>query len=252
MAPGQEAGYLSALDYEDAGRRSVTEYRALVIGATGAVGSALVRGLLAAPRCRAVTILTRRATEMFAGAPGAGKLTQRVVDMDRVELQAREPATGCEAAFCTMGIGQPRKVSRDQFWKVDVDYAGYFARACKAAGVRHLSLLTAIGANPRSSNYYLRVKGTVEERYQSLAFARLSLFRPSVLVTPNLRYGWQDWLTQHLFPWVSRLLPSRFHQIRVEDLARAMRLNAERHGTEPVEVLYYGDCLALLRSAERL
>jgi len=228
------------------------EYRALVIGATGAVGSALVRELLAARRCVAVTILTRRATGMFAGVPGTAKLTQRVVDMDRVELQAREPATGCEAAFCTMGIGQPRKVSGDEFWKVDVDYASAFARACKVAGVRHMSLLTAIGANPRSSTYYLRVKGAVEERYQSLAFARLSLFRPSVLVTADLRYGMQDWLTQNLFPWVSRLLPSRFHEIRVEDLARAMHLNAERQGTEPVEVLHYDGCLALLRSAERL
>ncbi len=211
-----------------------------------------MRELLAAPRCDAVTILTRRATGMFTGAPGAAKLSQRVVDMDRVELQAREPATaGCEVAFCTMGIGQPRKVPREEFWKVDVEYASAFARACKAAGVSHLSLLSAVGANPRSSAYYLRVKGAVEERYQSLGLQRVSLFRPSVLVTASLRYGLQDWLTQNLFPWVSRLLPSRFHQVRVEDLARAMRLNAEREGTG-VEVLHYAECLALLRLAERL
>ena len=228
----------------------MTEYRALVIGATGAVGSALVGELLASPRCAAVTILTRRSTGMFAGVPGAAKLTQRVVDMDRVDLQAREPAAGCGAAFCTMGIGQPRKVPREEFWKVDVEYAGAVARACREAGVRHMSLLGALGANPRSANHYLRVKGTVEERYRSLGFARLSLFRPSVLVTEKLRYGFQDWLTQRLFPLASRVLPSRFHQIRVGDLARAMRLNAERDGAG-AEVLYYDDYLALLRSAER-
>jgi len=52
-------------------------------------------------------------------------------------------------------------------------------------------------------------------------------------------------------PQVSRLLPSDFHEIRVENLARAMRLNAERDRAEPVEILPYGDCRALLRSAER-
>lgn len=182
---------------------------------------------------------------------GAGKLSHRVVDVDRLELQAREPAAGCEAAFCTMGIGQPRKVSRDEFWKVDVEYASAFARACKTAGVRHLSLLSSVGANRGSPLYYLRVKGEVEERYRSLEFQRVSLFRPSLLVTANLRYGFRDWLNQNLFPRVSGLLPSRFHEIRVEDLARAMRLNAEGQGSG-VEVLHYAECLALLRLAERL
>lgn len=188
---------------------------------------------------------------MFVNVPGAAKLTQRVMDMDRVELLARESAAACEVACCTMGIGQPRKVSRGEFWKVDVEYATAFARACQGAGVRRMSLLSSLGANPRSSTYYLRVKGTVEERYQALGFGRLSLFRPSLLVTADIRYGLQDRLTQLLFPRVSTFLPSRFHEIRVEDLARAMHLNAEREGSG-VEVLHYAECLALLRSAERL
>lgn len=188
---------------------------------------------------------------MFAAAPGTAKLTQRVVDMDRLELDARAPASDCDTAFCTMGIGQPRKVPRQEFWKVDVEYAGAFARACRTAGVRHMSLLSSVSANPRSSNQYLRVKGAVEDRYRALGFERLSLFQPSVLVTTTVRYGLQDRLTQHFFPWISGLLPARFHEIRVEDLARAMHLNAERQG-KGLEVLHYADYLALLRPAERL
>jgi hypothetical protein len=50
---------------------------------------------------------------------------------------------------------------------------------------------------------------------------------------------------------ISPLLPGRFHQIRVEDLARAMRLNAERTGPDGVEILEYPDFVALLRSGDR-
>lgn len=216
------------------------------------MGSVLVRELLADRACATVTILTRRAVGAFSGVPGADKLTQRVMDMDRVELQGRESAAGCDAAFCTMGVGQPRKVSRREFWKVDVEYAGAFARACHAARVRHMSLLTSVGANPGSRAYYLRAKGTVEAVYRALGFERLSLFRPSLLVTREIRYGLQDWVTQLVFPRVSGMLPLRYHEIRVEDLARAMRLNAERKAVAPVEVLHYQEMRALLRSAERL
>jgi hypothetical protein len=56
-----------------------------------------------------------------------------------------------------------------------------------------------------------------------------------MLVTREIRDGLQDRLAQALFPLVAPLLPKRYHQIRVEDLAHAMRTNAERPGQPGVE-----------------
>lgn len=217
---------------------------ALVIGATGAVGSALTRVLLASPAWRGVKILTRKPTELFAGLAGAEKLSRIAVDMEHVELAAREAGRGCDAAFCTMGIGQPRKLTKEEVWKVEVDQTEAFAKGCKEAGVRHYTLMTAVGANPASKNSYLKLKGTIEERTAALGFERLSFFRPSLLVTRELRYGFQDWLTQTLFPAVAWLLPSRFHGIRVEDLGKAMARNAERSGP-PLERLHYEEFIRI-------
>ncbi|MGH7591038.1 MAG: hypothetical protein ACREL2_06330, partial [Gemmatimonadales bacterium] len=77
-------------------------------------------------------------------------------------------------------------------------------------------------------------------------FKRASFFRPSLLVTPEIRYGLQDRVTQAVFPRISRFLPPRFHEVRVEDLARAMRLNAERPPLAPVEVFEYPEVTVLL------
>ena len=220
----------------------------MVIGATGAVGSSLTRSLLASPVWDAVTILTRRPAEMFAGAPGIQKLTRQVVDLEQLEPEAARAAQRCDAAFCTMGIGQPRKVSREEFWKVDVVYAGRFAHACKAAGVRHLSLLSSVGANPLSRNYYLHVKGSAEIWCRAAELARLSLFRPSLLATREIRYGLQDWMAQKIFPRLSWAFPRRFHEITVEDLGQAMRLNAEREGSG-AEVLHYPEFQVLLQGS---
>lgn len=225
---------------------------AIVLGATGAVGSALVRELLAAPGWASVTIFVRTPTTMFAGCPGIAKLSEQRMDVDHVEGQVaselalrREAQLGALAAFCTLGVGQPRKVSRAELRRVDVGIAGAFARGCRSAGVHHFSLLTAVGANPASRTFYLKVKGEIERTVSALHFERASFFRPSLLVTSTLRYGFQDRVTQAVFPRISPFLPSRFREITVEDLARAMRVNAEADRMFGAEVLEHEDFLRL-------
>ena len=218
-------------------------------GATGAVGSSLVAELLAAPSCSEVLALSRRAVTAFDALPGRGKLRLQIIDLGDLESATQQFAKAYDAAFCTMGVGQPRKVPAEEHWRVDVEYAGAFARGASAAGVRHISLLSSVGAKFSSRNRYLHVKGAAEQAVIDAGIRRTSLFRPSVLVTRELRYGLQDRLTQFITPLVTPLLPKRFHQIRVEDLGRAMRLNAERPGSPGVEILYYPEFEALLETS---
>ncbi len=223
----------------------IESYRAVVIGGTGAVGSALVKELLAAPGCSRVTALTRRPVEQFDTVAGWEKLRLERVDFDALEAATADVARGSTLAFMTMGIGQARKVSREVLWRVDVEYAGAFARGAKAAGVRHISMLSSLGADQRSRSHYFHVKGSAEQVILDAGVVRTSLFRPSLLVTKDVRYGLQDRVTQAVFPWVSPVLPGRFHEIRVEELGRAMHLNSERGGAG-IEALYYPDFRNLL------
>jgi uncharacterized protein YbjT (DUF2867 family) len=219
-------------------------YRAIVIGATGAVGGSLVRTLLASRACEGVIALTRRPIESATG----DKLRVHVIDLERLEEAAAALGSDCSVAFCTMGIGQPRKVSFDEFWRVDVEYAGAFARGAAAAGVQHISLLSSVGANAGSRNPYLRAKGAAEQAVEGAGMVRTSLFRPSLLVTRHIRYGFQDRVTQAVFPIFQPILPARYHSVRVEDLGRAMCINAEVPGTPGVEVLEYPEFVRVLRT----
>jgi uncharacterized protein YbjT (DUF2867 family) len=224
----------------------VTPYHAVIAGATGAVGGAVVRALLESPRCGGVVALARRPVTAFDALPGRAKLTVAVIDYANLESETAARAAECAVAFCTVGIGQPRKVSDAEFRRVDVEYAGAFARGAARAGVRHLSLLSAIGSDASSRNRYVRTKGEAEAAVIAAGVPRTSLFRPSLLVTDDIRYGVQDRLTQALFPLVALLLPRRFRQIHVTDLGRAMQRNAEREAGPGVEYLYYPDYVALL------
>jgi uncharacterized protein YbjT (DUF2867 family) len=222
-----------------------TSYKAVIVGATGAVGSALVRELLASPACAGVTAIVRRATPMFDGTPGRDKLHLEIADFDHLEADTARLAAGASLAFCTMGIGQPSKVPLEEFRRVDVEYAGAFARGAHAAGVQHISLLSSVGASQTSRTRYLHMKGLAEAVVEAAGIPRTSFFRPSLLVTDHLRYGLRGWISQTLVPVIAPLLPRRFHQIHVADLARAMRVNAESEGKTGTEVLMYPDFVAL-------
>lgn len=219
---------------------------AVVLGGTGAVGSSVVRALLAGDVWRRVTVLVRRPDALSELKDP--RLERRVVDvLDPGQYAGFLPGHG--VAFCTLGIGEPSKVSKEEFRRVDLDGTAAFAAACKRAGVTHFSLLTAVGANSRSRIYYTWLKGQVEERVKAEGFPRASFFRPSLLVTPTNRYGLIQGVFLAVFPFVDPVLVgplSRFRSIKVSELGKAMVRHAERPGAG-VETLEWKEFQAVLK-----
>lgn len=219
--------------------------RVVLLGATGAVGRNVLDVLLADPRVTAVTTIGRRAVDV-AGAPA--KLTQHVVDLE-APASYQALLAGHEAAICTLGVGQPSKLPRAEVWKVEVDYVMDFAAACRASGVERFSLMTSVGSDANARSYYLRMKGELEARVQALGFRRVSLFRPSMLLTSANRYGWTQGLTLAVWPRLKWLLagPLRpLRGIRVEDLGRAIAVEAVAERLDGAQVYSWDGFQALL------
>eukprot|EP01102_Stenamoeba_stenopodia_P005807 TRINITY_DN16530_c0_g1_i1.p1 TRINITY_DN16530_c0_g1~~TRINITY_DN16530_c0_g1_i1.p1 ORF type:complete len:251 (-),score=44.64 TRINITY_DN16530_c0_g1_i1:102-854(-) len=242
------------------------QYTAVIYGASGAVGRSVLRELLASPKCTKVVSLGRRElpkdsfTEREKESLDA-KLVQHVINPDSIEddINTRSLVDGCDVAICTVGVGQPSAVTTEELHKVDVGYAVAFAKGCKRAGVKHYSLLSAVSADDTSSITYSRVKGLAEKGVREVGFQRTSFLRPSLIVTPEVRYGFKDAFNQAVFPKISWMFPSAYHEIKVEDLGRCFVLNTERPPpteTDPkqggdggvVEVLFWSDFEKLLKA----
>ncbi len=161
-----------------------------MLGATGAVGTQVLTALLAQPSPVSITSLVRRHDASFKDA----RLTQRVVDvLDPFNYQSG--LAEHEVTICTLGVGQPSKVSAEEFTRIDKDAVLALATACKQAGVRHFQLLGSVGSNSGSRNFYLRSKAEWQDALIALDFERLSIFQPSMILTPTNRYGWLQGLT---------------------------------------------------------
>ena len=148
---------------------------ALIIGATGLVGRHCLEVLLAEPRCRKVIALSRRPL-----ASSSPKLSQIVVDFDKLDDYKNSFIT--DDVYCTIGTTIRHAGSKEAFRKVDYEYPLRVAQLAHANGARRMSVITAIGANPSSRVFYLRVKGELEAALTQLSFEALHFFRPAWLV----------------------------------------------------------------------
>lgn len=221
--------------------------KAVVLGSTGAVGTALTRELLANPRVEGVTLVVRR-PHPEPLVSGTAKVSQVVADPFQVSSYL-EKLAGHDVAFSTFGVGEPSKVSKEEFVQVDLEAVRAFAKACRESGVAHFSSLGAIGASRDSRIFYLRIKGQLEQALIDLKFERVSLFRPCMILTPANRYGLAQGILLKVYPKVDRLFVGsldKYRGVRVEDLGRSMARNAMQPAQGSVEFLEWRDFRRIL------
>lgn len=215
------------------------------LGATGAVGQQVVATCLGMDAVQRLTLLGRRPLDGL----DSPKVDQHIVDIF-ADGTYDGLVSGHDAAVCTLGVGQPSKMSRSDFVRIDKDAVVRFARACRAAGVAHFELLGSVGADPAARSFYLRAKGELEDVLRRLEFERLSLFRPSMILTPTNRYGIMQAMTLAVWPRLKPVLVGslrKYRGIDVAHLGRAIARNLTR-ARSGVEVLRWDEIAALAGS----
>jgi uncharacterized protein YbjT (DUF2867 family) len=200
----------------------------VMLGASGAVGGITAQALSQMSEIKQLTLLNRRDISALS--------LPRVIQLVRDVTNPSDYSpflSGHQIAVCCLGVGQPSKVSKEEFVKIDKTAALDFATACKQAGVRHFQLLSAVGADVKSKSHYLRTKGELQDAIIALGFERVSFFQPSMILTPTNRYGLMQGLMLVVWPALSVVLLGslrKYRGIAVETLAKAIAKNATTTG----------------------
>jgi uncharacterized protein YbjT (DUF2867 family) len=151
---------------------------ALLAGASGFVGGYVLDSLLDAPDFARVFAISRRPI-----GREHSRLANRIVQFEKLETQLK--GLQCHVAFCCIGTTMKQAGSERAFRETDHDLVLSFARAAKAAGAQRFVVVTSAGADARSKNFYLRVKGEVEQALERMAFPSLDVLQPGPLL------GWR-------------------------------------------------------------
>jgi uncharacterized protein YbjT (DUF2867 family) len=216
----------------------ISNPRIIFLGASGAVGTEALNVLLQTNAT--IDLLLRR------NLPGATAAHEHIVDvLDPATY--RHHITGHDVAICTFGVGQPTKVSQEEFTRVDKQAVLDFAKACKDAGVRHFTLLGSTMADAKSKSSYLRSKGELRDAIAAMGFERFSVFQPSMILTQENRYGFSQAAMLAVWPLLSPFLIGalkKYRGIRVEELGRAIAHNLRRDASG-LELFHWTEIKAL-------
>ncbi len=188
-------------------------------GATGLVGQAVLAALLTDKRYTAVHCVGRRALALKHP-----KLINHVLDLPG--LKKLPGIAHVDDVFIALGTTIKTAGSQAAFRAVDFDAVVAVARAAKAAGASRLGVISAMGASPRSSVFYSRVKGEMEEALAQLGYLTLIIARPSMLAGDRAALAQPERPGEHLAliatRWLKPLIPANYRAIAGEAVAQAL------------------------------
>lgn len=151
------------------------QQHAIVLGATGATGRALVQQLLDHPGFGSVSIFVRK-------TPDLEHKKLKVHEIDFSKLKEYKNLIFGDVLFSAMGTTRKNAGSKSNQYEVDYTYQYEFAKMASDNGVDKYSLVSSYGANKKSLFFYFKIKGALEEKIKKLSFQSIHIFQPSSLI----------------------------------------------------------------------
>lgn len=195
--------------------------KAILIGATGLIGRALLNELLLDDTFSEVTVLTRRST-----GSSHDKLIEKIVDFDQIKSSGI--VLNFDVLFSALGTTIKTAGTQERQWEIDFDMQFNTAQLASDAGTQKLVLLSSAGASAKSKVFYSRMKGELDDAVQKLNFAQISIIRPSMLVGKREEFRWKEKAftpIMYAFSWIPGI--RKYRPIKDVIVAKAM-INASK------------------------
>jgi len=201
---------------------------ALIIGSTGLIGSQLLQLLLESNDYDTVISFVKRDTGITHP-----KLKQYVINFDNPESY-KEYVVGHDF-FCTIGTTINKSKSKAAFRKVDFEYPHFFAKIAIENNIDHFLIISSLGANIKSNNFYLKTKGEIETFLRASRLKKVSILRPSLLLGNRTEYRWGEKMAATFskifsFAFLGKL--KKYKPIESRIVAKAMYEIAQQNNKE--------------------
>jgi len=222
----------------------MNELTAVVLGASGLTGGLLVNELLADKDYKTVHVLVRKTLTIIHP-----KLQQHVVDFNNKEDFSNKIGEG-DVIFSCIGTTQ-KKVKGDKklYEKIDHDIPVNAAETAISHHFKKFLIISSVGANEKSSNFYLSLKGKTENSLKQFPFESISIFQPSLLNGRRNETRFVEQIAETIMDLLSFLLLGplqKYRAIGANNVARAM-VYASKQKMTGIHYYHYGEMMDMAR-----
>ncbi len=221
----------------------MNEQTAVIIGASGLIGNHLVQQMLLDDHFDTVRVLVRKVLPIIHP-----KLQQEIVNFNDIDDYSNKFGKG-NSIFCCIGTTQKKvKGDNEAYEKVDFDIALNAAKIGVENDFKKFLIVSSAGANSNSKNFYLRLKGKIENALKVIPFYSISIFRPGQLLGKRNEYRSGEQFIQGATKFISHFLIGslqKYHSIKASDVAKAMI--AESKNSKPgINILEYKEMISAI------
>lgn len=196
----------------------MSDKKAIILGASGLIGSELLTLLLNSDSYTEVNAFLRG--PLTVQHP---KLKQEITNFNN--LEELKPKIQADVIFCCLGSTKKKTPNLKDYKKVDHDIPLFFAKEGLTNNLSQFHLVSALGANSNSSNFYTQLKGEIEQDLKMLAIPSLFIYQPSFLEGNRKENRPLEKVMLGLMKLINPLLVGslrKYQSIKAKDVAKAM------------------------------
>jgi uncharacterized protein YbjT (DUF2867 family) len=191
---------------------------AIILGATGLTGGALVHTLLEDQRYNTIKIFSRTPSQIHHP-----KLEEHIGDL--LTLSNFKSSFTAEEVYCCIGTTKSKTPDNEMYRAIDYGIPVAAARLCRENGIPCLLVISALGADAQSAIFYNKIKGEMEEEVLKQGIAHTYLLQPSIIQGQREERRLGEWIAKKLFSVIGIFLQGplkKYRSIQAATIARAM------------------------------
>ena len=198
--------------------------QALIFGASGLVGTELLKLLLIDPIFTSVRIVVRRKLPL-----SHQKLIQIISTFE--ELESNRDKLQGDVLFSCLGSTKRKTPDTKEYYKIDHDYPILGSKLALENGIKSIHIVSSLGANSSSSNSYLKMKGETEDDILRLPFQGVHIYRPSLITGDRKESRLFEKSAEYILKIINPLLIGslkKYRSISAKDIAKAMYIQSKK------------------------